>query len=341
MDSNKEKVVSQFDAAWQEILRKYFKDFTELCWPDLFSKIDWNKGYKMLERELNPLASKKAIGKRIPDKLIEVCLNDGTEVIAIIHLEVQAGQVANFAERVFIYRYRVFDIYKKDVATMAILIDGNPNWRPGLFEREFFGSKERLEYPILKILDFKDEKQSLESSENPFALIILAQLVAIETSGKAEARLISKYHLTKWLYLHGLKKEDVFSLLRFVDEILALPDNLGLKYRQQVSELEQELQVSYMTTSEKNWLNEGMQKGRVQGMEQGFEKGIAQGIEQGIEQGKQVGEINVLIKLLKARFHEVPEQYLIKLQNADLATLEKWVLNVLNAKELDEVFKMQ
>jgi len=62
---------------------------------------------------------------------------DGTEVWALIQLEVQRSKQIDFSERMFIYRYRIFDIYKKDIASLAILIDGNPNWRPNQYRQNF------------------------------------------------------------------------------------------------------------------------------------------------------------------------------------------------------------
>jgi len=50
---------SDFNSAWKESLRKYFKNFVELCWPAILNKIDWSKKPEMLEDELHALIKKR------------------------------------------------------------------------------------------------------------------------------------------------------------------------------------------------------------------------------------------------------------------------------------------
>jgi len=304
-----------FDGAWKQALRSYFKDFIELCWPELLDKIDWTKKPEMLEDEMHALIKKEEIDKRIADKIIKFWRTDGVEVFALIHIEVQLSKQIDFSERMFIYRYRIFDMYKKDIASLAILIDGNKNWRPNEYCQDFCGSKLKFEYPILKILDYKDKKDELKQSKNPFVIIILAQLAAIETSGKLEEKLISKFNLTKFLYTHGLDREIVLTLLRFIDKMLALNEEFSLKYISQVKQLEGESKFSFITNAEQMWLN----------------KGINQGVLQ--------GETHILVHLLKAKFEELPDEYMQKVHEASPDILTKWAINVLQANALEDVFK--
>ncbi len=298
---------ADLDGAWKEILAKYFKDFVELCWPEVFNKIDWTRPYTLLEQELQSVSKKEEIGKRISDKLIQVYLKDGQNVWALIHLEVEGSNQKNFAERIYIYRYRIFDRHKKDIATLAILVDDKQDWRPNLYEKEFWGSKLRLEYPILKILDFKQHKKMLLESRNPFAFVILAQLAALETAKDKYSRLISKFELTKWLYLHSWDKQKILNLFRFLEEVLVLPKDLKLQYHSQVNELEKELCVSYMTSTEKMWLHQG--------------------------------ESTLLLRLLKGKFGTLSEHYCEKIAKADEETLLNWGLRVLSSNKIEEVFE--
>lgn len=310
---------ADFDSAWKEVLRKYFKDFVLLCWPQVFDKIDWTRGYTFLEQEFHAVSHKGEINKRSADKLIKIWLKDGTGILALIHLEVEGGRRQDFPERIYVYRYKIFDVHKKDIATLAILIDGDQNWRPNVYETTFWGTHMRLEYPILKILDFKERKTELEQSKNPFAFVILAQLAAIETAGTGEARLVSKFELTKTLYSHGMPKTVIVDMLRFLTEVMVLDPELTLKYHHQVQKFERELKVSYMTYVEKQWLQ--------------------QGIEQGIERGRQEGESTFLLELLKGKFKVVPVSYSKKIVEASPECLLAWGLRVLNSRTIDEVFE--
>lgn len=72
------------------------------------------------------------------------------------------------------------------------------------------------------------------------------------------------------------------------------------------------------------------ERGRTIGLKIGFEQGMAQGINQ--------GEAAVLLRQLKHRFNEVPENYLKKIQQADAETLLLWSEKLLDAKTVEEIF---
>ena len=60
------------------------------------------------------------LGKRFVDKLAKVALRDGSERWVYVHLEVQGSAQAEFAERMFVYHYRLFDRYRQPVASLAV-----------------------------------------------------------------------------------------------------------------------------------------------------------------------------------------------------------------------------
>jgi hypothetical protein len=50
-------------------------------------------------------------------------LLNGAEKWIYIHIEVQGTKQAEFAEHMFVYNYRIYDRYRRPVASMAILAD--------------------------------------------------------------------------------------------------------------------------------------------------------------------------------------------------------------------------
>lgn len=226
----------------------------------------------------------------------------------------------------FIYRYRIFDRYQKDIASLAILIDGRTQWRPTFYESSLWQSKVRMDYPILKLIDYRESKDELLKSRNPFALVILAQLSAIETKSDQPTRLITKIVLTKKLYQHGWKKEQILKLYRCLDAILSLPKPLELEYNNVIEAFEEKLNVAYVTTAERIGIEKGIQ--------QGLEMGVAQGVQQGMQQG----EIALLKSLLEHKFSSIPQAYLHKMDRASSAQLLEWGKKVLSAQNLDEIF---
>ena len=70
------------------------------------------------------------LGKRLIDKLVQVATHDGGEHWVYVHIEVQGGQEGDFAERLFTYNYRLYDKYRRPIASLAVLADDRPHWKP-------------------------------------------------------------------------------------------------------------------------------------------------------------------------------------------------------------------
>ena len=305
---------AEFDTPWKKILDIYFEDFVSYCWPERHGDIDWQKGYKSLDKELSKISRNAPVTNRIIDKLIEVYLKDGESAYVLIHLEVQGQFDSDFEERMLTYRYRLRDSHKKPIASLAILIDSDSKWRPGSYKEELWGSSIEMRFPIIKLIDYKSRIQELEASSNPFASVILAQLATLEKQSP-EAKLTSKINLIKWLYTRSWKREDILTLLTFMDWVFALPEELELKCKEAIAILEEELHVDYITSFER------------------------MGIEKGLQQGMQQGEGTMLLCFLEGKFKNVPDDYLKKINEADAETLVKWGKRVLNSQSLDDVFK--
>lgn len=66
---------------------------------------------------------------------------------------------------------------------------------------------------------------------------------------------------------------------------------------------------------------------------------ITQGQQIKYDEGKVAGLKQGLIALLEAKFGTVQEKHLSQIKNADAETLQKWVIQVLNAPTIDAVFQ--
>ena len=47
----------------------------------------------------------------------------------------------NLKKRIYVYNYRIFDLYDRRVASLAILADDRPNWKPDHFSYALLGCK--------------------------------------------------------------------------------------------------------------------------------------------------------------------------------------------------------
>jgi len=324
---------AEFDSPWKRILDLYFEDFMALCWPEKHALIDWDKGYKMLDKELLKINKDAAIANKNLDKLIEIHCKEGDVAYLMLHLEVQRTASANFTQRMFQYRYRLRDRYDKPIASLALLIDNNPRWRPAVYREALWGSSLEMRFPIVKVIDYEAQRAELETSTNPFAAVILAQLAANRYKGPEE-RLDAKKTLTWNLYRKGWSRDKIVSLYTFLDWIMMLPKELEPTYNQYVVEMEEGLKVEYITTAERM----GIQKGLEQAKEY-ITTAERMGIQKGLERGLHQGESAVLLRLLERKFSVLPDEYRKKIQEADSAVLLEWAVRLLDSQSLEELFQ--
>ena len=130
---NMETFNDNYDSPWKEAVEHYFPEFMTFYFPEAYAQIDWSKEPIFLDQELRAVVQDAELGKRFVDKLVRVTLLNGDEKWIYIHIEVQGTRQAEFAKRMFVYNYRIYDRYDKPVASLAVLADEHANWRPDYF----------------------------------------------------------------------------------------------------------------------------------------------------------------------------------------------------------------
>jgi flagellar biosynthesis/type III secretory pathway protein FliH len=78
-----------------------------------------------------------------------------------------------------------------------------------------------------------------------------------------------KLALTKRLYERGYNKQEVIGLYRFLDWLLALPEELAAEFDDKLSEYEEERKMQYVTSIERRGIEKGLQQGRQEGLQMG------------------------------------------------------------------------
>jgi len=130
---------SDYDGAWREALERYFAEFMAFFFPQAHAGIDWSRGHEFLDKKLQQVVRDAELGRRRADKLVKVWRKNGDEAWVLVHVEVQAWEEAAFAERMYVYNYRLFDRYRRRVASLAVLGDEREGWRPNRFGYELWG----------------------------------------------------------------------------------------------------------------------------------------------------------------------------------------------------------
>ena len=252
------------DTPWKQILECYFPQFMEFFFPEAYREIDWSKGFDFLDSELQQVTRDAETGKRIVDKLVKVYLRNGKENWLLIHIEIQNQKEDEFSERVYIYSTRLFDKFRRSVASFAVLGDTDRNWRPERFYQEALGSSHDFLFQTAKLLDYKQQKD-LETSSNPFAIVVQAHLAAQATKGNAsqQRRRKRKYRLTTMLYERGWKEQEIIDLYRFIDWVLTLPPELEEAFRQDLETYERGKNMPYLSTIERMGEARGEARGKL------------------------------------------------------------------------------
>ncbi len=119
-----------YDSPWKEVSGRFFPDLVKFFAHDLYADIDWNAGYEFLEQELREVLRGAETGPRRVDKVVKVRTLTGEPIYLILHVEIQATREAGFPQRMFVYYYRLYDIYPEQVVSLAILADEDPGWEP-------------------------------------------------------------------------------------------------------------------------------------------------------------------------------------------------------------------
>ncbi len=255
------------DTPWKQILEGYFPQFMAFFFPEAHSEIDWRKGFDFLDSELQQVTLEAEMGKRIVDKLVKVYLRDGQEKWLLLHIEIQNQKEAEFSERVYIYSTRLFDKFRRGVASFAVLGDTDKNWRPQSFHQEALGSRHDFSFQIVKLVDYKQRSEELAASDNPFAIVVQAHLAAQATKGKTSQQRIRqrKYSLTTMLYERGWSEQEVIDLYRFIDWVLTLPLEIEAAFRDDLETYERGKNMPYISAIERMGEARGEAKGKVEG----------------------------------------------------------------------------
>jgi hypothetical protein len=148
------------------------------------------------------------------------------------------------------YNHRLFDRYRQKVFSFAVLGDENNNWRPTGYSYHRWGFHSSLQFPIIKLLDYRID--TLEESANPFAIIIAAHLETQATRNDFQRRFQSKLSLVRRLYERGYTKNQILELFRFIEWMMILPDAVQQEFKTQIKRIEEERQMPYITSFERD-----------------------------------------------------------------------------------------
>jgi len=297
---------ADYDNPWKEALGLYFQPFMAFFFPQIEANIDWNRGYEFLDKEFQQVVRDAEIGRIYADKLVKVWQRDGSEIWVLIHVEVQSQVQSDFPERMYVYNYRIFDMYRRPVVSLAVLSDDHDEWRPDSYSYALWGCRISLEFPMVKLLDYQTRSTLLSESTNPFAVIVAAHLTTQQTSQDPQGRYLGKLRLAKSLYQRGYSRQDILELFRLIDWMMTLPEGIESEFKQEIRRFEEDLQMPYVTSFER--------LARIEGKQEGLSEGI-------LQKGRED-----VIDVLTIRFSDVPPSLVEAINQIEDPSLLKTLL---------------
>jgi len=305
------------DSPWTEALEQWFPEFMGLLFPEIHRQIDWSKGHRFLDKELQKTVRDAELGRRYADKLVKVTTREKRETWVLIHVEVQGQRETDFDQRMYVYNYRLYDRYQVDVVSLAVLADDAPSFRAGEFQRGLWGCEVRFRFPWVKLLDLTEDWSGLETNPNPFALVVMAQLKALERSEPRQLK-DAKFGLFRLMLGRGYEKGQILELLRIIDWLLVLPEALESELADELDAYGQENKMPYITSFERVFTRRGEQL------------------------GIHKGHTEILHHQLKEKFGSAyTPAYRERLDAAESEQILKWSSRLLTADTIDDVFSSE
>ena len=258
------------DTLWKGILEDLFDDFLRFIYPNADDIFDMERGFDFLDKELEdlfPQTDEENI--RYVDKLVRVWLKDGSEEWILFHIEVQGASVRTFAERMYIYNYRLRDKFNRKITAWAILVDRNKKFLPTQFKESYLGTTLTYEFNMLKIIN--QDEEALRKMDNPFAIVILTVLLALKKTKKNELELIDlKMDLVKELMKRNIEKKKIRALMNFLQYYVRFNEENTLIFEKK---LEQFKGKTYPMGIEQQLLHQAETKGEKRGEKRGEKVG--------------------------------------------------------------------
>lgn len=195
-----------------------------------------------------------------------------------------------------------------------------------LYAYEYWGCRLHFTFPVTRLEGWRPRMSELLmlAPSNPFAVVILAQLEANATRDGRQ-RLAGKTALVRHLYHWGFSRDNVIQLFRIIDAMVGLPEALEPAFEDAVIQIEEEKQMSYVTSIER------VRRKREQAM-------MEEGVRRGVRQGQLKGAAEVLAALLTRKFGVVPDWAHTRMVQADEAELNRWAVRILDAQRIEDVF---
>ena len=214
-----------YDESWKYILTTLFKSGLDFFYNELFVLVDFTKPVEFIESKLTNLDVGDHNNYKNVDKLIKCSLLDGNEQHILLHIEIEANNPYNIAQRMFIY-YCALKLKFPNIEIQSLIIylgEENPiNWH--LYNYKFLLLEITYKCKYFNITDVKEA--DLLKSNNPFAYMVLFTKWLF----KNKQTMVKRFAITKKLFLilkdRKIDIKTIKKVFIFVNKSVSLPNEM-------------------------------------------------------------------------------------------------------------------
>ncbi len=299
------------DQIFKAILRRFFREFLELFFPELAARLD----FESLEFQDKELFKGFPDGeRREPDIVARVRTREGSPEVVVVHIEAQARTEPDFGKRMFEYYALLWLSFEAPVFPVVLYIkEGRRTgletavYRHEIFEQEVM----RFQYASVSLARIAGQEYV---EKGPLA----AALAALMSWGRDSDSVMLRLGLLGRMVASGLDEASLFLLINLIETYLPVPEGERERYLKLVSREE----YRKVQEVELTWADKLRQEGR----EEGLQKGMVQGKRQ------------TLKRLLAARFGGLPNHVEARIDAlASAEELDGYLDRVLTAGSIDEL----
>jgi hypothetical protein len=294
------------DRLFKELLETFFVEFVELFFSEAYEAMDLEH-IKFLQQELFTDVTRG--DKHLVDILVETRLK-GEPGIILVHVENQAKAQTDFAERMFIYFSRLYQEHRCRILPIAVFSYPETRDEPDQFKLNF-SFMPVLDFHFLKIELKKHNWRNYIQSNNPVAAALLSKM-----GYQKQERVQVKLEFLRMLVHMELDPARMTLLTGFFETYLCLDETEERKLEEEMGKMD-EKEASKMIELTTSW----EKKGKVEG--------IAEGIAE--------GQATILLKLLKKKFGNIPDELESQVRKLPSEKLQQLAEAIFDLETIEDV----
>ncbi len=240
---------SDYDGAWKESVRQHLPEFAAKYFPAIHAAIDWSRAVEWYDKEISLVLGQAGSRSKRVDVLVKVWLLSGEPLWILLHWEIQSGAEPGFARRIAMFNGGLFWTFDERVVTVVVLADLDEKWQPSEDVFQVGDFESRLKFPICKLIG-KLVGQWKDDLSLPVQ-VARAQIEALRTAGDPEGRYRAKWQLVRNLYRAGYNADELRELFRLIDWMMHLRADLEQRFRVELAEFEEQMNMPYVTSVER------------------------------------------------------------------------------------------